>query len=87
MKRVIFEYKNKNKSIIFFDDNSFMTVVDSFIKENGKYTFLENNDEYKTFLLKGDDSQVSVLMFDYKTQIVFYTYKRGKLSRSRVKML
>jgi hypothetical protein len=83
MNNVLFEFKFENKSLIFFDNNNYILVSNSCILYKGSYVISEDSGQYKTFIMKSDDSHIAAVMVDFNKKLAFYTFKKGRLSKNR----
>jgi len=87
MNDVLYEFKYKTQSLIFLKDKSCILVKNSFIINRGTYTIIDDSSLNKIFLIRYEDGHIAAVMIDLEKKNVFYTYKKGKQSRSRIKPL
>jgi len=81
---VMHEVKYRNKSIILLKDFTFIAVRNSFIIDKGKFSIINNNKEYDTFVLRSDKTMVSILMLDNIKNIALYTFNENNVSKTTI---
>lgn len=81
---IAYEFKYSNRSIIFFKSGDFMQVENGFIKEKGCYELIENNKDYKIFVVRNTDTSSGLIMINDQKKKAFFTFKRGNLCKNKI---